>query len=200
MAKPLNEKRIARDLQKRAEKNRKIYAARREVEQRVLNLDIDWDHFYDRYAEECPDVAGERKCRGDHTVCRRVLREMLKDRDLVEDVLYYFLLQGGQCDCSVFLEVDMKDPRLLTDANCHDCGHDYDEYFMVRNDVWRASGLHRGLLCVGCLEGRIGRQLHQQDFKDVETNRPGTFPQSLRLRTRLRTPAPADEQSNLNQP
>ena len=67
---------------------------------------------------------------------------------------------------------------------------------MVRNDVWRASGLHRGLLCVGCLEGRIGRQLHQQDFKDVETNRPGTFPQSLRLRTRLRTPAPADEQSN----
>jgi hypothetical protein len=190
MAKPLSEKRIAHDLQKRADKNRRMHADRREVEQHVLALDIDWDRFYDRFAEECPDVAGERECGGDHAVCRRVLMEMLGDRALVENVIYYFFLQGGECDCSVFLNVDMKDPRPLGDVNCDDCGHDYDEYYMVRNDVWRAAGLHRGLLCVGCLERRIGRQLHQQDFKDVETNEPGTFRQSLRLRKRMAAAPP----------
>ena len=125
MAQALSEKRIARDLQKRAEKNRKIYAARREVEHARAQPGYRLGPLLRSLRRRVPRCRGRAQCRGDHAVSVG-LRGMLKDRDLVEDVLYYFLLQGGECDCSVFLEVDMKDPRPLTDANCHDCGHDYD--------------------------------------------------------------------------
>ena len=73
-------------------------------------------------------------------------------------------------------------------TRCHDCrvetlpvdpGH-YAEYYMVRDDVWQdaiMAGLLPGLaelgpppirmLCVGCLEARIGRRLTADDFIDA---------------------------------
>ena len=40
------------------------------------------------------------------------------------------------------------------------------EYYSVGDDVWAASGLapHGGMLCLACLERRIGRPLTGEDF------------------------------------
>jgi hypothetical protein len=42
---------------------------------------------------------------------------------------------------------------------------------MVRDSVWQAAGMTaRGYLCIGCLEARLGRQLHRRDFTAVPVN------------------------------
>lgn len=74
--------------------------------------------------------------------------------------------------------------------DCVDCGVDtdvIDEYYMVHDHVWLSSGigLNDGMLCVGCLERRIGRTLTAADFTDAPINR-GLFPYSRRLTERLR--------------
>lgn len=53
---------------------------------------------------------------------------------------------------------------------CHDCGIDVGELgefvYTVTDDVWAATGLgpHDGLLCIGCLEARLGRRVGGDDF------------------------------------
>jgi hypothetical protein len=76
---------------------------------------------------------------------------------------------------------------------CFDCGTPTCpdgaawEYYMVTNDLWAASGMQHtgGYLCVGCLEGRIGRQLTPEDFPDWPVNLPEYGWKSNRLLTRL---------------
>jgi hypothetical protein len=49
---------------------------------------------------------------------------------------------------------------------CHDCGADcaeLGENYMVRDAVWPI-GATAGVLCVGCIERRIGRRLVRDDF------------------------------------
>ena len=58
---------------------------------------------------------------------------------------------------------------------CMDCGYDTleDEYYMTRDDVWNAvvpGGMNAGMLCIGCLEKRLGRKLRPEDFLDVPVN------------------------------
>lgn len=72
---------------------------------------------------------------------------------------------------------------------CRDCGTDTavaDEYYMVEDPVWEASGLAKdeGMLCIGCLEIRIGRELTPDDFTAAAVNH-GIFNRSPRLRARL---------------
>lgn len=71
---------------------------------------------------------------------------------------------------------------------CRDCGdntHEIDEYYMVNDEVWEASGMgpHDGMLCIGCLEKRIGRRLNRTDFTDAPVN--SIFVYSPRLTERL---------------
>jgi hypothetical protein len=81
---------------------------------------------------------------------------------------------------------------LFTDfdsVRCLDCDVDtfaIDEYYMVNDDVWTDSGVGwtGGMLCIGCLEDRLGRQLVPGDFMDAPIN--GRPPHSERLRARLR--------------
>jgi hypothetical protein len=52
---------------------------------------------------------------------------------------------------------------------CVDCRKDTNksgEYYMVRDEVWAASGItpHGGMLCLRCLERRIGREINIEDF------------------------------------
>jgi hypothetical protein len=54
---------------------------------------------------------------------------------------------------------------------CRDCGVDtvaIGEYYMVNNDVWLSAGMQigsaKGMLCIGCLEARLGRKLTPSDF------------------------------------
>jgi hypothetical protein len=67
----------------------------------------------------------------------------------------------------------------MIDLACADCGYDTisDEYYMVRNAVWeRALGhpipnFDDTILCIGCLERRIGRTLTRYDFTNCPLNK-----------------------------
>jgi hypothetical protein len=87
----------------------------------------------------------------------------------------------------------------LRASMCIDCKADIytiREYFMVTKKVWKASGLKYdgGMLCVGCLEKRIGRELTQEDFPVVPLNADeGVWGEkSERLRQRQRQARPLE--------
>ena len=88
------------------------------------------------------------------------------------------------------------------------------EYYMVHDHVWEAAvGVRVRLrtarsvsaaggffLCIGCLEARLGRQLHRGDFtgallNDLSYSRPDKawWHRSDRLIDRLTAPSPADD-------
>ena len=78
--------------------------------------------------------------------------------------------------------------------DCLDCGEDtntIDEYYVVRDAVWREAHPARlGMLCIGCLEGRLGRRLTTADFPEAPLNDPtdlvfGPIGRSRRLLDRL---------------
>jgi len=59
------------------------------------------------------------------------------------------------------------------------------EYYMVRDAVWIAArGPLLGMLCIGCLEARLGRRLVPDDFASVPLN-TGRGHRSARLLERL---------------
>jgi hypothetical protein len=73
---------------------------------------------------------------------------------------------------------------------CLDCGRDtnaINEYYMVKYDVWKqATGDNpNGMLCIGCLEQRIGRHLQRSDFTEHMDNMSLFTGLSRRLRNRL---------------
>jgi hypothetical protein len=75
-------------------------------------------------------------------------------------------------------------PCRAGDVRCVDCHVDTleaGEFYMVRDDVWPLDA-RGGMLCVGCLEERIGRRLTPADFTDAPINRLGR--NSTRLRAR----------------
>lgn len=81
----------------------------------------------------------------------------------------------------------MNEPFL-----CLDCGVDtnaINEYYMVHYNVWAQTGLvgQRGMLCIGCLENRIGRTLALQDFTEhmCQHRLPANVRLSDRLKNRL---------------
>lgn len=73
-----------------------------------------------------------------------------------------------------------------TDRRCRDCRvHTtrLNEYYMVMDEVWAEAGCSTqfgwGMLCIGCLEGRLGRELTADDFTDCYVN--SLWPKSARL-------------------
>jgi hypothetical protein len=85
-------------------------------------------------------------------------------------------------------------------TRCADCGvgtHSIDEWYMVKDDVWEQAWAGRRkswhslpgqqILCIGCLEERIGRTLTCHDFTDAPVNDPHESNISARLRDRLTT-------------
>ena len=64
-------------------------------------------------------------------------------------------------------------------ARCADCGVDTaGEYYMVKKEIWTHAWAGRPkppghqILCIGCLEKRIGRTLTKYDFTDTPVNDP----------------------------
>jgi hypothetical protein len=58
----------------------------------------------------------------------------------------------------------------MSESHCADCGVDVvtiGHWYMVSTEVWAASGLgpDDGVLCLVCLERRLGRPLGQRDFQ-----------------------------------
>jgi hypothetical protein len=80
----------------------------------------------------------------------------------------------------------------MTDL-CGGCGVDTDalgEYYMVKDELWEqawpGSTGSSDLLCIGCLEERLGRKLTPADFADCGLNhKQRIFARSARLRDRL---------------
>lgn len=69
--------------------------------------------------------------------------------------------------------------EMMISFMCKDCGLDtsplgLDEYYMVHNEVWAQSGMDglSGMLCLLCLEARIGRDLEVSDFTSIPMNKP----------------------------
>jgi hypothetical protein len=78
------------------------------------------------------------------------------------------------------------DPR-----RCLDCGPDTvtaREYYLLRDDVWAETrvGPQEGVLCIGCVEGRLGRRLNRRDFTSAPVNEERVSTHSRRLGSRLR--------------
>lgn len=62
---------------------------------------------------------------------------------------------------------------MKANFQCDDCGvdtHQLGEYYMVHSWIWEVYGSGEGLLCVGCLEARLKRELAGSDFTDCELN------------------------------
>ena len=57
---------------------------------------------------------------------------------------------------------------------CLDCGVNTDEigeYYMLTNEVWKEVVPDlTGMLCINCVELRLGRQLWPEDFMDAPLN------------------------------
>ncbi|MDX6587267.1 MAG: hypothetical protein QOI31_1740 [Solirubrobacterales bacterium] len=90
------------------------------------------------------------------------------------------------------LNEDLTYEQLVADGaptTCDDCGSDvtpYDEtgrpveggweWFMVSDEVWETASRGEsapGILCIGCLEKRIGRRLEPTDFPELAVNKSG---------------------------
>jgi hypothetical protein len=87
-------------------------------------------------------------------------------------------------------------PRIV--SACADCGIGtlkLGEWYMVNDDVWEQAWHGRRkwwhelpgqqVLCIGCLEKRLGRKLTRVDFTDALCNDPNEKYISERLRARL---------------
>jgi hypothetical protein len=84
----------------------------------------------------------------------------------------------------------------MNEFNCWDCTvntQDIGEYYMVTDDLWELATIYAAndnqchtdvMLCIGCLENRIGGKLVASDFPSLPINR-GFFPASARLAARL---------------
>lgn len=73
---------------------------------------------------------------------------------------------------------------------CRDCGVDtdaIDDYYMVTDHLWDQAthGGMDGHLCIGCLEHRLGRTLHADDFTDRHVNTTSQLRRSPQLAARL---------------
>lgn len=74
---------------------------------------------------------------------------------------------------------------------CHDCGVEtsglgnLNELYMLRNEIWKLTGVGEGYLCIGCLETRLGRELTGADFFGCPLNSMPEFQRSERLIDRL---------------
>ena len=68
------------------------------------------------------------------------------------------------------------DPEIDTISRCVDCDKETigcGEYYRVSDELWTASGMSpgSGMLCLSCLEKRIGRPLSLEDFIAVLPSR-----------------------------
>ena len=74
---------------------------------------------------------------------------------------------------------------------CFECGipiaplEGPSEWYMLEDEVWNSVALPDEMLCIGCVEGRLGRKLSGSDFAAVMENDPNLFDLSERLVSRL---------------
>lgn len=83
-----------------------------------------------------------------------------------------------------------KSTRCRSRFLCLDCGYDtgkMKEFYFINTELWLlVMQTIEGMLCIGCLEARLGRQLVASDFTGASINdiRHGSG-KSMRLVSRL---------------
>ena len=72
---------------------------------------------------------------------------------------------------------------------CIDCDVDTGkayEFYFIKTELWLSvMPSIAGMLCIGCLEDRLGRMLRTDDFTDASINSPHHGQKSMRLLSRL---------------
>lgn len=73
---------------------------------------------------------------------------------------------------------------------CAGCGEDTSlmkEHYFLNTELWLQvnNGQERGMLCIGCVEKRLGRKLNTFDFPSVHINNPKLNSMSTRLHNRI---------------
>lgn len=87
-----------------------------------------------------------------------------------------------------YVSTPEQERHYLTSWRCIDCTQwTCAEYYMVAFDLWeQAVPEQDGMICIGCLEKRVGRQLTPEDFIAAPINGPGFGDaRSSRLQDRL---------------
>lgn len=51
-----------------------------------------------------------------------------------------------------------------------DCFRDPKDYYMLKNEIWKVYGVGKGMLCIHCIETRLGRSLTKNDLVDFPIN------------------------------
>jgi len=115
-------------------------------------------------------------------------------RDYVEGWDLYLYIERSKGSISFLREITPKGASpawlaIMKDRSsflCLDCGVDtgaIDEYYRVTNELWaRVNPGGDGMLCIGCLEKRLGRELTPDDFPNGADR---SSPKSERLLKRL---------------
>jgi hypothetical protein len=93
-------------------------------------------------------------------------------------------------DFDSFTDTDIQ--QYVKFFSCNDCGVNVAcrfggicEYnFMLNPETWQSLNLNNGLLCIGCIEKRLGRKLTPNDF-DKSAPVTSRTQQSQRLRDRI---------------
>ena len=84
------------------------------------------------------------------------------------------------------IDCDCEDFYLFECMDCHCCTNCNYEYYMVHDQVWlEANPRDKGMLCVGCLEQRLGKLLTKDDFTAAPINEIAKLVGSTRLQARL---------------
>lgn len=66
--------------------------------------------------------------------------------------------------------------RMFTCIDCKINTHLINEYYMLKHHVWnKAHPANKGMLCIACVERRLGRLLRFGDFADVPLNYISTW-------------------------
>ena len=79
----------------------------------------------------------------------------------------------------------------LEDFICIECNIntlEINEYYMIQDYLWQQINPQtKGMLCIGCVEEKLGRTLTAADFSPYPINQIGFFVQSSRLINRITT-------------
>ena len=51
-----------------------------------------------------------------------------------------------------------------------DCGIDDKDYYMVKHEIWQRHGVGERMLCMDCMENRLGHKLTASDLLDCPLN------------------------------
>ena len=86
------------------------------------------------------------------------------------------------------IECDCDDYKLFMCWDCAACTNCNFEYYMVHDGTWDLATEDfggDGMLCIGCLENRLGGLLTSDDFTDCPLNAINLITGSTRLKNRL---------------